>query len=261
MSALRKIDFGVCLQVTLELVRMLERMEMETVLLLIIGLMLMPFILTSLWTLGMAVIWQLVWLGFKAGMLLFFVASVFTTFLGVKSRLGWRKMMKGGLLGGDGTEEEAKPKCTLLDTALSIFFHTGLRLPATVWDAGMELYLRNGKGSSGARQVVVVKKERVERPSIAETLRAGFMASPLANMKMFSPIAEEPAVPSDSEESHPDMNADADFGDYLESLLAAEEEDVVIIPAATPTRSGRRRRSGTVKKRSTRSAMSHHQMY
>jgi len=258
MAFNRRIDLGLCLQVALEAIRMLERMEMETMAVILIGMLLTPFILGSLWSVGIAVIWQLLTLGFKAGMILFTVCSLYMTLLQCKSRMNWMKKTKEGLL-----DDEVKPKCTLMDAVLSVFFQTGLRLPAFVWDAGMEMFFGNKSEEKKAVEnknieLIVPKVEPLSpQTSRMMALKNSLMASPLVSPllnAMLSPMFEEPTLmstrPSVVDDYH---REDFDFEDYLENALAPEdsnEPETRSYAAATPIKAGRARRA--LKKKTTR---------
>jgi len=126
------------LQIALELMQMVARLELETMTAILIGMMMTPFILGSLWSLGFAVIWQLIAFGFKAGIFLFTVCFFYMAYLKCKGVVfdQFGKPAKA--------REELQPKCTYLDLVLSVFLQTGLRLPPCVWDAMMEIYPKKG---------------------------------------------------------------------------------------------------------------------
>jgi len=110
-----------------------------------VSLLMIPFVIGSLWSLGLALIWQLMCLGMKAGIVLFVVCSFVMTVFRFKHNFNWKGFAKGR--GGYGTvdvegEAGSKPNCTLLDVVLSVFFQTGLSVPTAVWETGIELLLR-----------------------------------------------------------------------------------------------------------------------
>jgi len=272
MAFPRTFNIGMGFQIALELIRFVEGMELETMVMIVIGMMITPFILGSLWSLGVAVIWQLITLGFKAGIMLFTVCSIYMTGLKLKSKLNWRKAMtgEGKVFDGFGTptKEEFQPKCTYLDLVLSVFFQTGLRLPSCVWDPLMEIYLRSGEKKASIVNNMWRKKGLMDARAqciavgLDQALRNGFMSSPFVKAylpnKMSGSRVDDSLVDSflteiAEDELRFDLTDDLDTG-FIDPMDNSDNNTVFVFETQTEastttetvptTKSTRRRRSG-----------------
>jgi len=255
MALDRKVNLGLGLQVALEAIRMLERMELETMAVILIGVLITPFILGSLWSLGISVLWQLMSLGFKAGIMLFTVCSLYMSCLKFRSAFNLKKGIRGEIFEGFGKpKEEFRPKCTLMDLVLSVFYQTGLRLPSFVWDPLMELCVRKAKKSEDS-QMTLPQLMEADSHSFTQAVKFGLMASPLGSYlpgKMFTPNNDNFSVtgklfPFTSQPSDDDVDTDTGSVGRMDN-----DEDVFVFDTHTEdsstdvpaTKSTRRRRSG-----------------
>lgn len=277
MALDRKINLGLGLQVALEAIRMLERMELETMAVILIGLLITPFILGSLWSLGITVMWQLISLGFKAGIMLFTVCSLYLSCLKFKSAFNLKKgMTSGEIFEGFGkpTKEESRPKCTLMDLVLSVFYQTGLRLPSFVWDPLMELCLRRAKNVEDQkmrREMQLPQLMDADPQSLTQAVQFGLMSSPIGNYlpgRMFTPMNVDLTItgtrfPFTSHVSEEDADTDTGSVERMENddvfvFDTRSEDSATDVPA---TKSTRRRRSGlraqAQKRKSVRIAPKH----
>jgi len=260
---LKKIDFGLGLQLGMELLRMFERMEMETVALSLVSFLMIPFVLGSLFSLGLAAIWQLVCLGLKAGFVLFGVCSVIMAVFRFKYGFKWKDFMKGrrsrmtrfGAVDMEGGEAGSKLKCCMLDVVLSVFFQTGLSVPTAVWETGIEFLLRNKE------KKIKLEKKKLKEIELASfgpqsvRVRAGdreFISSAYdqyqyGNTYLNKNLDLPFPSPCFTENEPSEMEECEDLTDEIEPNRAefAEYMTQLILPADTDPRKRTRRRSQT----------------
>lgn len=134
-----------CIQLGLELFRILEKVELESSILYGILFIMVPFIIGGLWNLGISLLWQMFYLGVKFGIALAIVSYIYFAYLKYSSSFSWKHFLRGNL---GKREVKGTAKCTYLDILLTIFFETGLGLPTFVWDNAMDLLL-GGVGDDG----------------------------------------------------------------------------------------------------------------
>ncbi|CAL8146033.1 unnamed protein product [Orchesella dallaii] len=128
-----EIKFQLRLQTILSWIHWVEKMERETMLQVLVGLLMTPFLISSLWSLSLTLIWHLIWLGVEAGLLLFLVG------------MGYYFLMKmcGAALNPKGN---GRRRCSVGDVLLSILFQCGLRIPASIWGV-FTAYFEIGMGA------------------------------------------------------------------------------------------------------------------
>lgn len=123
-----EIKFHLGFATILDLIHIMERMEMETMVIILFLCMMTPFVFGSLWSIGISLMWELFWLGVRGGMFLSLACTLFLTFIKASS---FKRFMSGH---NQGAQDKEKTKCSLMDAILSVIFQTGLRIPTFMWD-------------------------------------------------------------------------------------------------------------------------------